>query len=449
MRSSRNSFMARGVVAREEEELEIREEEARRREEEAGEPANIEDEDHANSLETDLIETADQVGEAEDEQAETEEAVDTVEALEALREVVKIAAGNGGLDRHAAALARLSLEHQYDRVGLVVHAATPSLESFGGASSRVQHTVALEADIGMKIKKIWEAIKAAFQRAIDFLVKLYDQFASTAKKNVARGEALAARAKEIKGAAKEKTFKNARLASALHIGGKVPAGDEGAKVTAEVLEGSFKNYPALLSGLEKLAEAAGKPETKPEDLASSLEALNHGLPLQPVHDAASQGIHAGEGDEVARSKELPGGQALIAVVNKTHTSAKLGIGPFKANASGPSSDEVPVLDTAAAARVAEEVVDFSKAVMSTKEVVTKATALKKKAISLIDRLAGAKEASEANKVDLAAFKTLLGMIDKPFIELNKYAAITGKNLLDQVEQSLRAHGEEAAPASAE
>lgn len=458
MRSSRTNFGARGVAALEEEEVALDEAGLTRPEtvppvgegEELAPPL----EDNANSLETDLIEVADGEADVEDAGDQIDEGLDTVEALEALRIVVKDAAKNGGLDRTGAKISRLHLEHLYTRVGSKsAKKPTPAIEQFGGASDRVRTTLALEADIKGNITSLLQTIKSAIQKAIEFIVGLFNKIFDGATKAGERAKSLGERAKEAAGAPSAKEIDNGRLASELVMGKVVPADGSGGERVLEVLRSLYQGLPSDLEVLEEIGAAAG--ESKADGIMGLVNSKPTGkdLGLDVVSNPGELGLKdIGEGAHVSRSKELPGRKTLLVIVVPTaFEKSTATIADFYPGQPEPEGLKVPVLDQTGAERQTKTVEEIASTVIGGKQLLAKCNDAKKKLISYVDKLAASagKEDSGDLQASSRALRGVLKLIDAPFVSINSYAVRASKSLLDQVEESLKQYGgEAAAPAAA-
>lgn len=177
---------------------------------------------NAESLETDLVEVADDQAEAASADAAVDQAVETAEALESIAIALESSAAAGGLDKNAARALGIAVDHMYKQVGIASSVKSmPALEQFGGASSRTTATTLALEGIGEQIKKIWEAIVAAVTKAIAWVKERYVNLFGAANKLERRAKALAARADSTNGTMKEKTIDNERLFKSLHQGGDV------------------------------------------------------------------------------------------------------------------------------------------------------------------------------------------------------------------------------------
>lgn len=470
MRSSRSNFGAvRGVIAMEEEEIRQRELEETRRREEDGRERDVTDEvpDNADSLETGLLEVADETAEGEEVSSDVDEGVETAEALESLRIVTKNAAANGGFDRHGASAVKIALEGLYKRAGfnMAKIEAVPALESFGGVSDRVRSTIALEADIKQKLSSVWEAIKKAIQTAIDFVVKLYNKLFDKATKLEARAKKLAEVANRLpNGAPKNRTFESKELGAALVLGSGVPGDAAGAKRVKEVLDTVYKDYPGFVDTLDKAAGYVA--EDKAAGVMEVLEKGQINLGLDTVSNPSSAGFQVPEGAVVQRSKELPGGKALVLVLAPSDPAKSTGaMGDFNPGhaAQAPNGGKIPVLDSKEKIiEMANVIADIAGHLKNAKGLVGKATTAKKKLQSYCDKAAakassgGADESEgkangEAVSSAASSLRGVLALIDKPFAAINTYSLETGMRLLHQAEASVKEFGGKAeeAPADAE
>lgn len=203
-------------------------------------------------VEAGSAEVAQQTGEVEDLQAAIEDAEEGAETLEKIEGVLEESAESGeGVDETAAEIAEVAVESICARLGIRTSKSFPAMEAFGSQNSRLSATkIALE-NIGEHIKRIWEAIKAAF-------IRLWDKvkaFFNTMFKNVGglakQLEDLKERATKVPSAAKPKdaVLENKALAKAFSIAKKADVG------TAKTL---ISNGTKLLDTAKSLAEGSTK-----------------------------------------------------------------------------------------------------------------------------------------------------------------------------------------------
>ena len=423
----------RGLVAAMEEEGLLQEEE---------QPEEVED--LANSQEEGLTEIVEDEAELDQHDALTDEAVETVEALEALREHLKVSLESGGLDQAGAGVLDISLKHMYRRLGVKTVRVTPALESFGSIARRSETTKIAMEEVGEQIRKVWETIVAAIKKAIEwvkgFVKKLFDNVEAM----VSRAKSLKESADRIEGEPKEREIKNAGLAGALHLGGKVPADPAGSVRVLEVTEKMFGAYGKVVgtiatTGADRLlAEAAGG------ELAKSFAPEHFGL--EPVHDAASQGIPAPEGATVGRSAELPGGKAIVMMVTANLDGSNAGLLAFNKQAAEFKGEAVPVLKRDAAGAICENVIKLGEAIRQKQSLAKQSESAKELLLRACEQAA---RSDEGKAEAVKAVRGMLKLIDAPFVAMTSYAVKTGKSLNQHVEQSIRAYGPATGGATAE
>jgi hypothetical protein len=404
------------------------------------EPATDEVADLANSQEEGLTDIAeDEAGLAEHD-ALTDEAVDTAEALESIRDDLKAALEHGGLEQGGAAVLRTSLGHLYKRTGLKTARVTPALESFGSISRREDATkIALE-EVKEQLKKIWDTIVAAIKKAIEWVKSFWKKLWDNTEPMMKRAEELKAAASKVEGEASEKVIKNSGMAKALHIQGKVPEGAEGAARMVEVAKKVFSDYGTWTKGIED----ATKDLANIGEFASVVD--HDAFGLDPVHDAASQGIPAEGEAKVGRSKELPGGNALVLIIAKDVEKSKAGVMPFNKASAEFKGEDVPVHQNKEhMIAVCDAVIEIGNLIKSNESAIANTEKAKSDLLRKMDEAAKKDEGqAEAIKTARAALK----LIDTPYVALASYAVKVGKSLNQQVEQSIKAFGakkEEAKP----
>jgi len=404
--------------------------------------------DNAESLETDLIEVADDLTGAEQEAAETEEAVEVVEALESIRDSLAISAANGGLDRHAAAAIGTATDYMYKRVGMGKKSML-SLESFGGTTSRVGATQLTMEALTEDIKKIWASIIAAFEKAIQWAKDFYTKVFVSYEKLGKRAEELSKKATDIKGEMGEKEIENARLVKSLNVDGKVGS---------EIIEGAKQliTVAKSLAGANNAAEAekiAGVLEASKtdEEFLGKFE-LESNAAFVPEGSDVSNPEEAGfaapkEGLTIVRGKELPGGRAIVGRVNKEVLKGKAAVaavggatgrgvtlGAFNSKAAEVTAKAVPTLNKENAIAVANAVSEIAKAGTEYKSKIDAVTVAKKKLVEASKKVANGTDGVKSAKT---VASSLASTIDQPAASINVYMLNTGKALLDYVEESLK------------
>lgn len=325
---------------------------------------------NAESLETELLEVQDTVEEGTAQAEQVEEATEVAESLDEYQEALESIMGQGGLDRNGAMILQIGLEQLCARVGIEpTSMPMPSMESFGGASSRVFATKKAMESVQETAKKVWEAIMAAIKRAGEWLANFWKTLTDSNHRLKARAEKLAAAARATSGEAKEKEIDNAGLAAKLHTNGKVESnfGHDFKDFQGFVATMADKVIPGVVEfsrGIVGSVEASAKDQGS-EDILFKAEGMKAAY--------SSLGLTAGEGEggegvETLKSKQLLGGKALIVQLPtadgvagaQAFAKCKTTIGLFKPALAKPTTSKLPVLATGEAAGVAEGVMEISK-----------------------------------------------------------------------------------------
>lgn len=414
--------------------------------------------DNANSLETDVAELNDSAADGESHQAATDEAEDTAAALEAFAVALRGAQANGGLNEHGAAVLQIGLEHMLGRVGIdIADLHTPALESYGTTSGRVQSgKLALEA-VNETVARIWKAIKDAIVRAYEWVKKYWLQVFGAAEKLKARAKKLEELSRATVGTASSPTFENDRLAKALAIDNAVPANLVGEAATVKEAVSAYVTVLVKVAG--EVGEVAVKAldELKGDSIGPLMGILKP-FGGEKVGDPQAEGIAASaEGIEVFRSKQLPGGQALISRVPAPGTSGKsleqmiklvgetnYSVGKYSNKVKDePTSKKLTVLKQGDAGKIAQTVGQIADELISYRSASSKIEEFQSRLGKAADKIAsgsGAEE-DEGKRKEMSACKVIATTANKlftqPGAQLAKYVVTTSKALLDVVEESLK------------
>jgi hypothetical protein len=396
--------------------------------------------DNAESVETELLEVNEEAAVADEADAQVEEAVETVEALEQMAIALESAAAAGGLDKNAALLVGIAADSMYKRVGFGAgRQGMPALEAFGGVSTRVGATQLALEDMKSKIADIWKAIIAHIEKAIAWVKERFLKIFGAAEKIKARAAALSKRAEGTKGSAKESTVNNARVFKALEQGGDVrgvAAATALKDATAAIATGAGKQVAIIERMAGMVAE--GKLEKIDTDLTSVIPGLTKG-------GEAPEGLVG-----LKSAKALPGGAAILGQVPAAGTDenstlkalakAKFEMGSFGGEGAG--KEGLGVMSTSDAARVASIVGEIADQLLGLRAEVSKQEAANKKLIQAAKK-AQSKTDAEAETVSLLRGATvgIKNYTVEPAVGFSVYAVNTSKSLLDYVELSLKQYAE--------
>ncbi len=400
------------------------------------------------SLETDLIEIAEDGADGDQQEAEIDEAVEVTEALEALADDLgAIATEAGGLNSHTAQAISRQVQFLYGRIGHEHH-SMPALESFGSTSGRIGSTTIGMEDIRDQARKIWDKIIEAIKKSIQWVKDYFTKLFGAANKLERRAKALAERCAKTTGTPKG-NVENERVAKALAIGTAVPTGMAAKVGTMKTL--ADKVFSAtVLKDAETLAEVLEKREAPTADGNAHSRELN--LPV--VANEEGEGFAASpNGLQTVRSEELPGGMAIFGqqIANGADASAILEnfsrqflrVGKFKPNAKGEVKKEMPALSPADGEKVSETIADLAIVIQGYKSTLDKLNKAKDRILKAAEKL-GRDSATAKDEEEKTTFKVAQRMggmaarfLDQPATDYSRYCLATGTALLNYVELSLK------------
>lgn len=408
--------------------------------------------ENAESVETDLIEIAEDVAEQQEAEANVEEAGEVVEALESLYDKMDIAAKNGGMDKIAASMATEHLHYLYDQVG-VRGSKMPSLESFGGTSSRISQTKLAMEDIKEKAKELWKKIVGYFERAIQWAVDFFNKIFGAWEKLEKRAAKLQKAAEGMKGEAKEKTFESESLMGKLFVGTGAPnveatLGKFSALVKSLATRNNVGQVDEIVKGLE--ASDAGEKYIEKFTAKTNSEMVA-GLTKVEGDKAKVYGA-VKEGVAVFVGEALFGGKALVAkavagdltgeAAIEARCSETQGMGD-SVGAKKPAQSKLNVLELAKALEVTKAVSEVATEGLAYRNSIKKIEEAKKKLLAAAKKLETASSKSddaEVRKNQNAQVKVAMHYsktMDQPGASISVYALNTSKALLDLVEVSLK------------
>lgn len=201
------------------------------------------DEAGSDSLEADLVEVVDMSGDIESGTNDMEQTINDAGQLERHVEVLTDAEGEGGASPEVIEATEIAVEAICARLGIYTGTGIPALESFSTKTGRARSTrVAIES-IGEKIKTIWEAVKMAFKRLVNFVKDFFERLMGGNAKMLARVNALRLKAKKVKGTPAEK-IKASGITNLITPSSRV----EAASLT-KALQGAEYDYKDMLGGL--------------------------------------------------------------------------------------------------------------------------------------------------------------------------------------------------------
>ncbi len=413
--------------------------------------------DNADSLETDLIDVNESAADGDAQQGAVDGAEGAAAALESFRVALVGIQGSGGLDAGGATILNLAVEHFDEQLGISGH-PLPALESFGGASSRVQAgTIALET-LGEKVNTAWKAIVAQIKKMIEWVVAHYNKVFGAAENLSKRAKKLAESSRSVTGTVKEKTWDNDRLAAALAIDNKPPA---------NVLQKAGELKDIVAAVVTKGAETSGKVgeaavaalEANDGNKLAAIMALVTPFPgSEKVSNPQEEGLAAAsDGVDVYRTKEIFGGLAIISRVPgagsagpasegasfKKLSESGYSVMKFSNKVKAPTDKKFTTLSTTDCASLAGVVAEIADELLAYRKNTPKLTELQKKLVAAAEKIAnsaGAEE-DEAKRKELGACQSIANAANKILIQpgssIGGVAVNVCKSLLDYVELSLK------------
>lgn len=265
-----------------------------------------------------LIEAEGAVIEANDEMVARETDVvelnEAAETLEAYRGQLEQSLEENGLDRTGAAVLQVGMERTLSRIGTEIN--TPSMESYGSASSRIQATRLTMEAIGDKLKEIWEAIKKALVKAWEAVKSFFASIFSQTQRLRDQADKVRTAAAGLTGTPTEATVTVKGAGVKLAVGNKVPDGwaqsvaaglaDAGNAVEAtDLVIKMYDDAAAALKNGESGAAAVGDVVTKYLGTLSATATVYKQFGGKTVGAAQIPGIDNSK-SEVTLSPLLPG-----------------------------------------------------------------------------------------------------------------------------------------------
>lgn len=292
------------------------------------------------------VEVADATDEVVEADQTAEELSEAHEALDEVSEALEEDAANGGISKESARYAHLAIKAACGRFySPAIAQAIPSVESFGGSSSRLRNTqIALES-IGSMLKSFWDAIVRQIKKLWATVKNWYLKVLDAAPRMKKKAEALAKKSADITGAADEKSFDLGQMHQ-LHINGKAP---DAAKMTSIMkdlskladnalggktsgqYDGIFDEYEAILGKVSDVQDNAlkGFPNLAAVYAAATLKGAASSLNSKATAVSSNakssfsgatkiDGGEARYGKDITAvgSNELPGGRQIVALESK-------------------------------------------------------------------------------------------------------------------------------------
>lgn len=314
--------------------------------------------------------------------------------LESVVESLEAALEQGGLDATAAQFAHHAVGAYTERLGLEATDLLPGLESFGGDSGRQSATTVSLESVGETLKKIWNAIKAAVEKAIkavtDFFAKIFGGVAKLEQ----RIDALEKEVNDLGNKTrKDKAKVKVGSANSIQYGGKVDANalSSGMSNLVATNEETFGNLlDAAADAYKEKADQITKLKDKDEDAAA--EAAQ-----KAILDSQEKVVKSAQ---KFQGKILPGDKVLTATVKEDgdDKSFKMGIDSAKGAKAFSGSNEIDALTEAQMKGLLADAKKAVKAIKDSKDGIEKVKKARKDAMDAAKKVVDDSDRGRVGKV---------------------------------------------------
>lgn len=368
---------------------------------------------------------------------------DVHEGLEALVQSIESTLSEGGLTPQSAGMMKIAYESYANRLG--EESTIPSMESFGGQTSRLdQTTVSLES-VRETLARVWEAIKSIVLKIRDWIIAFFKQLISGAEKLRQRATKVKAASAKTSGEAKEAEIDLGSNAAKIAIGPKV-----------DVSTGAISKLVEIAESVLTFDESASK--TLVADFEKLRQAANSGERVQSAGELQPPKVFSKTLPDGVSTELLPGNVTFSIVINPGSDKLPAGVNKYLAGGwsvmretgkDAVSNSKVKTLDPATIGHIADECLKLADVCDKGNKLINengKATAsgLKKLVISkevAADKVAGV-------KADMKAFQRRASAQDQASTKVLAYAVTAARAYLAAAEKSLNQYGNSTAVAKA-
>jgi hypothetical protein len=363
--------------------------------------------------------------------AATDSALRVAEALEAMSASLEEIIEEGGLSEAGLGIVVTAADHMYQSVGFAEEPLAAAMESHADKTDRVSATrVALE---GLKdgIKKVYDAIIAAINKAIDWVKGVFAKIFGGAAKSKAAVSKAQDDLQKSKDSWPEDGFmvESKAAVTNFHIGGKkcenLPAAMDKVKSTVDAVLGGKDNMN------EKLAHAVEKNSS--EEAYAVFSSATSVLTLtSPITNPSSDGLpDAPAGMIYKRSEELPGGFGILATLpdpkqnEKTDALLRLLVNAriemtreAFPKTKPPEDKELKGVSFADAEKLLATAADVVKTISDHQAKLASEIASKKRVVQALTKLRNAGDEGDKAVIQLA--NSSFRFIDRPVAEMSTY-----------------------------
>ena len=258
----------------------------------------------ADSAETSLLETAEASAEVTGTLDDIESATGDADSLSAIADTMEATEETGGLDPVAAQVAEVAVESICARLG-VQRRRPYAMESFGDKNRRVGATRYAVEEIKDVLKRVWDAIVAAFGKVKEFLKNFFKALFDSNEKLAQRADAIVNKATNAKGAPKEKEVAAGGFGKALATGGSFKK--------SAVIE-AVAGMPAWLNSTRTAVTQKPSFSDKLKEMVADAKVFD-GYQLAAFKQDGFKASSSEGGMATFTGQELVGGRAFQAVRN--------------------------------------------------------------------------------------------------------------------------------------
>lgn len=283
------------------------------------------------------------------------------DALGKIKDIVEGASEEGGLDKTAAQILEVAVEHIHQSLGLTSPIGILAMEAYDDQSTRGSATSIAMEEIAKTAKEVWESIKAGIAKFMEMVVAFYDRLASGALIQQQQAEGILKQLTALGDKKVTGTVKSAALAKALARGNSLSKNvAQDLLTTNKVLDAAWEHGGALATNITSLMSNEANSGAAKEKLVQLVQ-QHVAAVLKPEANLSDAGVaDAPQGTTGYATQFLLGNNVLWAYVPKTVND--LGSMAFGRQAAQVevSGDELPVLNTAEIKAIAAIVVNTAK-----------------------------------------------------------------------------------------
>jgi hypothetical protein len=407
---------------------------------------------------TELEEHREELAEASDDVEAAHEVIEELEegatGLEGIALSLESSLASGGIGPEAAVFLQHAITAHTKRLG-ITRSLVPSMESFGGESTKQQATNISMESVKETLNKVWEAIKKAFWSVVAAVKAFFDRLFNIGPRIKHAAEGLKKKVEEAKHE-NGGEIELGGLAGKISFGGKVGGIVEGITNTATAFKHIAQNIEKAYDGehltsvkskftKEELKDEAGKKAivgqlvTMGKEQAKGIEGINTG------HTSSDSKVEF-------KSAEMSGGNTFVL----TYELAKEGDSLSSATSKvvpGPSlrlehtggaagkGEKVHALSKADAIKVLDQVIEIADLCIKAKGDSAKAVQQSEVELNYAKGMASLEEGADAGAVSAmmrAIGKRASNGIRSQYV-VYKFAAEAVHPYLVVVEKSFKAH----------